>query len=154
MIKRLNIFARGFTLIELLVVISIIAILVGFGAARYMTAEKGARDTARKSDLNQYRIALENYASSNNSLYPTLGSTCGEVSVLCGTGGFSGTYLSGACLDDPLSSTRHYRYCANTTSYVLSAQLEKVSTTPYYVVCSNGRTGTRTSAPTSATCPF
>ena len=153
MIKRLNIFARGFTLIELLVVISIIAILVGFGTARYITAEKGARDTARKSDLNQYRIALENYASSNNSLYPTLGSTCGEVSVLCETGGFSGNYLSGVCLDDPLS-TSHYRYCASTTSYVLSAQLEKPPTTTYFVVCSNGRTGTRTSVPTSATCPF
>jgi prepilin-type N-terminal cleavage/methylation domain-containing protein len=150
MIKRLNIFAQGFTLIELLVVISIIAILVGFGAARYMTAEKGARDTTRKSDLNQYRIALENYASSNNSNYPA---ASGAITNLCGVSGFQDTYLSGVCLNDPVSG-RNYLCYSNSTGYVLAAQLEKTSSTTYYVICSNGRNGNRSSAPSSATCPF
>jgi prepilin-type N-terminal cleavage/methylation domain-containing protein len=143
---------KGFTLIELLVVIAIIAILVGVGTARYMTAEKGARDTARKSDLNQYRIALENYASSNNSLYP--GATNGEVTNLCNTGSpsFKDTYLSGVCLDDSLSSSGyHYYYYRDAafTNYVLSARLEKTGT--YYYVCSTGKTGIAASAP--STCP-
>jgi len=60
----------GFTLIELLVVISIIGILAALGIASYSRAEKNTRDTQRMSDLGQYRIALENYASANNMTYP------------------------------------------------------------------------------------
>ncbi|MBU2577213.1 type II secretion system GspH family protein [Patescibacteria group bacterium] len=157
MIKRLNT-ARGFTLIELLVVISIIAILIAFGTARYITAEKGARDTARKSDLNQYRIALENYASAYNSLYP--GGILGDIDSLCGkvvTGGtFASVYLSGGCLNDPragigLQEDYNYRSDPTGSVYVLVADLEK--STDFFVVCSNGRSGVVASKPSGTTCP-
>jgi len=139
---------KAFTLIELLVVISIIAILAGFGTARYLTAEKQARDTQRKSDLNQYRLALENYASANNTLYPVV---CGNVSSLCAFGGapnFQTTYLAGACLQDPRASASvYYHYCSNGSQYALWAILE---TGGYYEVCSNGRSGKLASQPSDA----
>ncbi|HUV72181.1 MAG TPA: type II secretion system protein [Clostridia bacterium] len=140
----------GFTLIELLVVISIIGILAGLGTARYLVAQKHARDTERKSDLNQYRVALENYASAYNSLYPKVS---GDITGLCDTGGFASTYLSGPCLDDVFASKgTHYIY--NSTDgidYVLAATLE--SNNNYYVVCSNGRSGEASSL-NGSTCPL
>lgn len=130
----------GFTLIELLVVISIIGILTAFGAARYLTAERQARDTQRKSDLSQYRLALENYSAAGNALFPT--PTCGSVENLCnfviGASNFKTIYLSGACLQDPRPATAVYRYCSDELKYVLTATLE---TGGYYQVCSDGRSG-------------
>jgi len=135
---------KGFTLIELLVVISIIAILAGFGTARYLTAERQTRDTQRKSDLNQYRLALENYASANGTLYPPV---CGNVSSLCNyslPSIFKNTYLANACLQDPrLTTNGDYYYCSNSYQYALWAKLE-TGTNDYYIVCSNGRSGKKT----------
>lgn len=51
--------ARGFTLIELLVVISIIAVLSVIGIALYTNAQKNARDTARRGDIDAISKALE-----------------------------------------------------------------------------------------------
>jgi len=130
---------RGFTLIELLVVISIIAILTGFGTARYLTAERQSRDTRRKSDLNQYRIALENYASANNLVFPPV---CGNVdNSLCSFAAFKTTYLAGECLQDPRPNTS-YVYCSDSTGsrYAMWAKLETGSN-DYFVVCSNNRSG-------------
>lgn len=129
---------RGFTLIELLVVISIIGILVGFVFTRYQAAEQQARDAQRKSDLNQYRIALENFASANNSLYPVAN---GVISTLCGYSSFQATYLSGGCLNDPRVSTNgdyFYYASADGTQYAVWGKLESGG---YFEVCSNGRVG-------------
>jgi prepilin-type N-terminal cleavage/methylation domain-containing protein len=149
---------QGFTLIELLVVISIIGLLVSFGAARYLTAEKGARDARRKSDLNQYRTALESYANANGSVYPEACGHVNDTSSLC-DGDFKTDYLSGACLQDPTraGTTSDYYYCSNASQYALWAKLEGADNT-YYLVCSNGRTGNLVSenAPsvTSGNCPL
>ncbi len=127
---------RGFTLIELLVAISIIGVLISIAAPRYIVAEKQARDTRRKSDLNQYRVALENYAAVNNSLYPTPAGTtgCAAGPTLC-----SGTFVNfmSVCPRDPrTSSTYYYQYCANSGTYVLSTKLE--TTGNIWQVCSSG----------------
>ncbi len=139
---------KGFTLIELLVVISIIAILAGFGTARYLTAEKQTRDTQRKSDLAQYRLALENYASAHNSMYPE---AYGDINNLCALIGED--YLSNSCLNDPLAEKggyRDYLYYSNRIDYVLAADLEKSETTDF-VICSNGLSGEGV-PPTSVNC--
>jgi prepilin-type N-terminal cleavage/methylation domain-containing protein len=65
---------RGFTLLELLVVISIVAILVALGAASYSTAQKKARDAARKGDLRAIGNSLEQYYSVCGNVYITPGS--------------------------------------------------------------------------------
>lgn len=136
---------QGFTLIELLVVISIIGVLLSMGTARYQVSQKQARDTQRKSDLAQYRIALENYASVNNSLYPS-GDTQGKIDTLCAnlTGFISG------CLHDPRSPP-DYLYFVNyeKTEWVLGAVLE---TGGYWEVCSNGRSGKVSNIPTDSSC--
>jgi len=61
---------QGFTLIELLIVISIIGILAAMVTISFMNTQRQARDTQRKSDLSQYRNALEAFASKNNGLFP------------------------------------------------------------------------------------
>ena len=50
---------RGFTLIELLVVIAVIGALAGVVLFGTSGVFETSRDTQRKSDLDQYRVALE-----------------------------------------------------------------------------------------------
>jgi len=139
---------RGFTLIELLVVISIIGILASLALASYSGAQKQARDTERRSDINQYRNGLESYASVNNGLYPsgTLNPTsfCGETGVL-------DEFLS-VCPDDPLSASEvYYSYSSDGSKYILFTDLE---TAGYWYVCSTGKNGLIADPPTLASeCP-
>lgn len=139
---------KGFTLIELLVVISIIGILASLLLARYTMAEKLARDTQRKSDLNQYRIALESYAVSNGEKYPddNVSSAIG-ASELCNSPFFS-PFMS-TCPTDPMEPSHSYVYGAGGTggigtptapNYFLYVKggLETGGT---WVVCSSGKLG-------------
>lgn len=62
---------RGFTLVELLVVIAIIAILSTVGVVTFRGVTSGARDAARKADLNAISKAYEvKYTA--NGVYSTL----------------------------------------------------------------------------------
>jgi len=147
---------KGFTLIELLIVMSIIGILAaltltGFGAAR-----KNARDTTRKSDLNQYKLALEAYASNNKGLYP-YGVCVSGLIVICsgnsntGDGIFGSDAVSAIVneylptqIEDPVDSpTYRYRYWEGTAAdngieYKLVANLE---TGGVWMLCSSGKAG-------------
>ncbi|MGB9911057.1 MAG: type II secretion system protein [Microgenomates group bacterium] len=136
---------KGFTLIELLVVISIIGILASLALASYSSAQKQARDAQRKSDLNQYRIALENYAVANNGLYPIL-TYPNPIGNICPSP-LSGKFIS-SCIDDPLSD-RNYYYGSNGTIYILYANLEKGG---YWYICSNGKSGEVSSSPNLNLC--
>lgn len=60
----------GFTLIELLVVIAIIAIITSIGVANLITAQKQARDAARREMIGNTQSAFEQYYSANQ-VYPT-----------------------------------------------------------------------------------
>lgn len=168
---------NGFTLIELLIVISIIGILVTFVSASYTGAQKQARDTQRRSDLGQYKIALENYAASNNGYYvghlnamaPWTIHTTNMCSVSTTTISLMG-YMADNCLKDPrqtdtsnhicASGSDDYNYCytedgattgPSAKNYLLSAQLE---TGGYWIICSNGKTGKSATRPAGVTCPL
>jgi len=158
---------KGFTLIELLVVISIIGILATLMISRYGMAEKSARDAERKSDLNQYRIALENYAVKTGGVYPAYPTTVVDPSNptgLCGK--LQPNYLS-ACPQDPRYETGGiyiYQYLSDGTTvneneathYILYARTEagSGSTTNYWYLCSDGRAGEKTTAPAAGDCGF
>lgn len=60
----------GFTLIELLVVISIIGVLTTLILANLSDARGRARDSAKKSDLQQLKTALRLYYNDHQQ-YPT-----------------------------------------------------------------------------------
>jgi general secretion pathway protein G len=53
--------AAGFTLIELMIVITIILILLGIAAGKYVTAVHRAREAVLRNDLQELRKAIDNY---------------------------------------------------------------------------------------------
>jgi prepilin-type N-terminal cleavage/methylation domain-containing protein len=144
--NKTNFFQKGFTLIELLVVISIIGILVSLTLVSYTGAQKQARDTQRRSDLNQYRNAVENYASSNNGLYPL---SLNAIDDLCDDYLLS-EYI-GSCPVDPITTQPAYGFYSSASgdAYVIYAKLETDS--GYWEVCSIGKSGKVDDVPTSAT---
>ncbi len=79
---------RGFTLIELMVVISIISLLSSIVLATVKTTQMKARDTRRKQDLHQIRIALNLYYNDKGYLPHTSNDYLGGDSN-CGTWDYS-----------------------------------------------------------------
>lgn len=51
--------SSAFTFVELLVVVTIIAVITAVAVASYQSTNRKARDSRRKSDLEQMRAALE-----------------------------------------------------------------------------------------------
>jgi prepilin-type N-terminal cleavage/methylation domain-containing protein len=125
----------GFTLIELLVVISIIGILASLTLVSYTGAQKQTRDTQRRSDLNQYRNALESYAASNSGAYPV--AAAGVVTSICGTGKVLEKFIA-SCPADPVGGTYVYKYWSDGTDFTLWGGLE---TGGFWKICSNGKSG-------------
>lgn len=141
--------SKAFTLIEILIVISIIGILTSLAVVSYTTSQKQARDVERKSDLSQYRTALENYANTHDSFYPVY-ETKTLADNLCGL-----TLLNiTSCPSDPKTPDHVYYYLSNAsgTSYLLWSDSE-TRTTESWVVCSSGKSGFVTKADFS-TCPL
>jgi len=147
--SKIKIKNLGFTLIELLVVISIIGILASLTLVSYTGAQKQTRDTQRRSDLNQYRNALENYASANSGLYPV---SISSISDLCGEGNPLDTSFIASCPVDPLN-TEDYAYgffsSAGGDAYLIYGGLE---TGGFWEICSNGKSGKIAVEPSSSTC--
>jgi len=164
----------GFTLIELLVVISIIGILASLSLVGISGSQKQARDSQRKSDLSQYRVALESYAGSNGGKYPgfadrNLTAISSEDNNLCSATGANSLslHMSNTCLLDPkqirFCTTVSYdlpglKYCylengstnnASATEYLLYGGLE---TGGWWEICSNGKAGKISVLPGNVDC--
>lgn len=145
---------KGFTLIELLIVIALISILATLLMASFGLARKQGRDTRRRNDIQQYRIALENYYSVN-SFYPQQSYNGDSVT---GNGVFSTSgplysFLGNYILTDPVnSSTYKYVYYGDSSglNYKVYATLEGGG---YWMICSSGKAGYTASIPSAdATC--
>jgi prepilin-type N-terminal cleavage/methylation domain-containing protein len=135
---------QGFTLIELLVVIAIVSILAALILAALTAAQKGARDTKRKSILKEYQKALALYSTANNGAYPsgcltaapfgTTGITAASVPYGPSGQNLSNGYLK-SFLDDPKSAGT-IGYCTgvvgNDTIFTMWTKLERSGN--YYCV--------------------
>ena len=152
----------GFTLVELLVVISVIGVLASIVLVSFTGSQKQARDTQRKSDVKQYQLALENFANKKNGLYPRRNITVSADTTLCTDMGLT------TCPSDPREArdaSFDYKYQSDGTAsdgtpaaanYVLWGKIENVSSTTYWVVCSNGKSGQLTTGipPAGGACPL
>lgn len=127
---------KGFTLIEFMVAMSLVAILSGIAMGNFMGTQKRGRDVRRQSDLNQYRVALENYASTNSGTYPTTSGITNLNTALT-------SYMTGFPVD-PQGNSYTYFVDVTGTSWVLGAcgEVNKLG----YQVCSTGKSGYTTLA--------
>lgn len=152
-LKKYN---SAFTLIELLVTVAIMAALSAGLIGATVSYTKNARDSKRKTEISQYRTALETYANKKNGYYPSRTASVSANGVLCADLGLSAS----SCAADPVGGTYSYQYISNgsggggatATVYAIYAVLEKPTTNNYFVMCSNGSTLTLSGAPTVANC--
>jgi prepilin-type N-terminal cleavage/methylation domain-containing protein len=161
---------RGFTLIETLIVFSLLGVLaiIFLSSLNPVAQIKKGRDTNRRSDLSQYRNALESYAAANHTLYPRFSDSGLPHQISEGAAGIDlcevltdGGYTSGCPVDD---RTAYYYWSdgglpsgsgtPDATQYVLWTDLE---TGDYWVVCADGRVGETSVDPAgtgSSNCPL
>lgn len=149
-IKKKN----GFTLIELLVVMVILGILTSIGLVSYGSARKQARDTQRRNDLQQTRNALESFSSARGGdVYPSRTiCTAADFNSLCSPDLVG--FIDGCPADPTNTGNYRYVYCSNGTGggsltgtvYILLVKLE-ASSTNWWEVCSNGKSGALTTVP-------
>lgn len=135
----------GFTLIEFMVVMGLVAILSGVAMSNFVGSQRRGRDVRRQQDLNQYRVALENYASVNGGVYPASSADgqAGNSSGIFSPSGVLAPYLSGFS-KDPQAFDYYYRGDSGGTTWVLRACQEVTRTA--YEACSNGKAGITTKA--------
>lgn len=92
---------KGFTLVELMVVIAIIAILATVGIVFFSNAQKNARDTKRRNDIDAIATALENARVPGSNSYSAL---------------TAATFTNGAIPVDPNNASITYCAWSITTS--------------------------------------
>ena len=126
---------RGFTLIELLVVIAIVAVLAALALAAMFSAQKGSRDSVRRSDLHQMRVATHNYARDNDGSGPI---RTVEVNIDTLAELTAGNYVTS--FPSPVGSVDTYRYVSSVdgVQYGFCTNLEKdagkmINQTPTHV---------------------
>ena len=113
-------FSPGLTLIELLIVLALIAMLAMlfyFAMVKYFLQ---SRDSVRKTHLEKYRVALEEYFTDNGKYPPP------ALLQNCGSGDLQPYLPNVYC--DPLSN-EPYRYVVNgpRTTYQLFATLDNLA---------------------------
>lgn len=110
--------SRGFTLVELMVAITIIAILATIGITIFSGAQKQARDSKRKQDIDSIAIALETRYNATLNQYCT-----GAVATYCAP---ADTWFSaGTKPQDPKDSTNYFDLPVDgATSYTICASME------------------------------
>lgn len=120
---------KGFTLIEVLLVVVLLSILYVVGLSSYSRIQEKSLDQRRKADIEQVRLALEQYRSVN-SAYPAASGASGLPFGTSGLTDANNTYIE-LLPQDPQYPVRQYHYATADDDYVLSAEL----ITPETVAC-------------------
>lgn len=129
---RLHRNVLGFTLVELLIVMAIISVLAAvIITSAVLPAQRHARDTKRKSDLEFIRTGIETYRADCNS-YPVITGTLPDP--LIGDGSTASCLASNIYMattpSDPTPTKSNYYYSSTGTTYVICALLEVPPTVP------------------------
>lgn len=129
----------GFTLIEVLLVVVLLSILYVVGLSSYSKIQEKSLDQRRKADIEQVRLALEQYRSVN-SAYPTPTGTSGLPFGTNGLTDADNTYIE-LLPQDPQYPVRQYHYTTADDDYILSAQLINPETVACQVPAGNDACG-------------
>jgi len=142
-----KLFQNGFTLIELLVVMAVIGGLATIGLVSFRSGSGKATDAQRKSDIKQFQVALEVYASKNSNKFPD---HSGSIRDICPDLGL---------LNCPKNSLGDYYYQVDTSGYgyyIWAELAEKIDgvENQYFVTCSNGLVADVNTLPSGSICPI
>lgn len=110
---------NGFTLVELLVTISILGVLMAIALVSFRGAQVVARDTQRKTELEEIRSALEVYRTDYGT-YPETDNLESELTP---------DYLPTLPVD-PRPADYTYDYDSAGITYTLCAHLEASTNSP------------------------
>lgn len=152
-------YTKGFSFIELLVVISIISVLSVIGTTNYQGIQSKARDSARKSNLNNLATALEIYFQKNGSYIDGTPGVQGDCASADTATFYTGpnsiaSYMADTNVpNDPLTGERYcYISVGDGASFRLFAKLEN-SSDPDGVTCGAIRYYSVSSQDLTSTCP-
>ncbi len=125
---------QGFTLIELMIVMVILAILAAVGTGSFLSSQKKARDSTRKSHLKNISTALELYFNDKGKYPPDDGAGkirgCGDDAspTVCQPGtpfsDANGTVYMDRLPTDPTSLRRYFYRSGATNQFQMYANLE------------------------------
>ena len=133
-----------------LVVISVVLSVFILATITYInprTQFEKARDTRRRSDLSEYRTALEAYSAVHGGLYPSLPNNINRLDTTVYTAVLQ-PFMSSAPADpNPIASDNPYVYqyvaefmVGGADEMALIDLLEAKNRT-FWIICSNGKTG-------------
>lgn len=105
---------RGFTIVELIVVITVIAILATIVIVSYSSVQKSSRDSQRKSDVTQVKIALEKYYADNGQ-FPAVCSADGTACNISSLATPLNPYIQSIPID-PSGTANAYQYVRGGTN--------------------------------------
>lgn len=136
-----------------MITMAILGVMVGvlLSSMNPLGQFKKARDTQRKSDLDQLRAGLEAYAAVSDGTYPAASGWQPVATSPCQALVTKG--LLSKCPADPSGGTGYeYRYRTTSDySFALSAKLEGGG---WWAVCGDGRSGAIDAQPNGSNCPL